>query len=148
MEYYDEKVCITSMYANPIHPGHLDVLSGCFQLAPCNVFVIVNNDKQQLLKTGKIFQDEEFRLKIVESLKPVKKAYLSIDEDTSVCKSIEMLHRNLIDFYNPRTVKFYFGKGGDRTIDNIPEKEICEKLGIEIVDGLGLKTYNSSDYRK
>jgi len=61
------------------------------------------------------------------------KFFLSIDTDRSVSKSIEYLTPNV------------FAKGGDRTSDEIPESEICEKYGIEIVDGLGKKIRSSSE---
>jgi glycerol-3-phosphate cytidylyltransferase-like family protein len=53
--------------------------------------VIVNNDEQAKLKTGKdtVFQDQDFRMKIVSSLKVVDEVYLSIDTDGSVCESIK-----------------------------------------------------------
>lgn len=41
-----------------------------------------------------------------------------------------------------------FWKGGDRFTGNIPEVQVCKDLGIEIRDGLGNKTHNSSDFRK
>ena len=41
-----------------------------------------------------------------------------------------------------------FTKGGDRFANEIPEKVVCESLGIKIVDGLGLKTHYSSDMIK
>ena len=39
-------------------------------------------------------------------------------------------------------------KGGDRFADNIPEKKVCDNLGIKIIDGLGEKIYNSSEMVK
>lgn len=41
-----------------------------------------------------------------------------------------------------------FTKGGDRFANKIPEKVVCDSLDIKIVDGLGLKTHNSSDMIK
>jgi glycerol-3-phosphate cytidylyltransferase-like family protein len=44
------------------------------------------------MKRGiKSFQDEQFRIKIVESLKAVDKVFLSIDKTPSVCESLEFL---------------------------------------------------------
>lgn len=65
------------------------------------------------------------RIEILESLRFVDEVIVSIDKDLSVCKTLEMLRPDI------------FAKGGDRVIDNIPEKEICEKLGIKIVFGVG-----------
>jgi glycerol-3-phosphate cytidylyltransferase-like family protein len=43
----------------------------------------VNNDDQARLKTGKdtVFQDENFRMKVVSSLKVVDQVFLSVDKD-------------------------------------------------------------------
>ena len=45
-------------------------------------------------------------------------------------------------------IEIIFTKGGDRFANEIPEKVVCDSLGIKIVDGLGLKTHNSSDMIK
>ena len=52
----------------------------------------MNNDHQAELKRGvKSFQEESFRVRIVESVKGVDRAFLSIDQDGSVCKSLSFL---------------------------------------------------------
>ena len=37
-----------------------------------------------------------------------------------------------------------FANGGDQTSQTIPEREVCEELGIELLDGLGGKVQSSS----
>ena len=37
-----------------------------------------------------------------------------------------------------------FAKGGDQNNDTIPERPICEDLGVELIDGLGGKIPSSS----
>jgi hypothetical protein len=39
-----------------------------------------------------------------------------------------------------------FTKGGDRFAGNCPEAAILAENNVAIVDGLGAKTHNSSDY--
>ena len=75
---------------------------------------------------------EADRLKIVSSLKCVDEVFLSIDKDKTVCKSLEAINPDI------------FAKGGDRFSDEIPESKICEKLNIDIIDGLGEKIRSSS----
>lgn len=140
------KYAITSMYANPIHPGHIECLELSKELAD-KLLVIVNNDKQAELKRGvKSFQDEMFRLKIVKAIRYVDYAIISIDSDSTVCASIEFLF-NLIK-EKDSNAEIIFTKGGDRFANEIPEKQICDKLGIQIIDGLGEKTYHSSNIIK
>lgn len=133
---------ITSMYANPIHPGHIECLKLSKEIAD-QVWVIVNSDMQAELKRGvKSFQDETYRKTVVDSLKYVDRTYVAVDLDSTVCESIRMLY-SLIRQENP-TADIIFTKGGDRFAAEIPEKDICVNLGIKIVDGLGEKTHNSS----
>ena len=134
---------ITSMYANPIHPGHIE----CLELSKnyCDVlWVIVNNDKQAKLKRGKeSFQNENYRKTIIKSIRCVDNAYIAEDEDSSVCKTLKgLFHLAKLHFPYCNVI---FTKGGDRFADNIPEKKVCDNLCIKIIDGLGEKIYNSSE---
>ena len=139
-------IVITSGYFNPIHPGHIE----CFYLAKKlgdELYVIVNNDKQAELKRGIVsFQNEDFRLKIVSSVKYVDHTILAIDEDGSICKTLEKLARELSSDFE--VDKIIFAKGGDRFASEVPEAKLCTKYNIQIIDGLGLKTHNSSDLIK
>lgn len=143
---------ITSWYYNPVHPGHID----CFELAKelwDELWVIVNNDVQAKLKRGvDSFQDEQFRMKVVSSLKPVDEVVLSIDDyqleswEIPVIKSLEkiceMIHKK-----DPHS-KIIFAKWWDRVWNlwNIPEVVVFEKYDIELRDWLGAKTHHSRDY--
>jgi len=141
-----KKIAITSLYANPLHPGHVE----CLELSKALVdelVVIVNNDLQAKLKRGiESFQDEQFRMRLVSSLKPVDKVVLAIDEDGSVKKTLEMV---INDLRKENTdCEIIFTKGGDRFAHEIPERTVCDAYGVRIVDGLGSKTHNSSSYIK
>jgi len=141
-----KKYGITSMYANPIHPGHIECLELSKELVD-ELWVIVNNDKQAEMKRGvPSFQNQEDRKKIVESIRYVDHAEISIDVDPSVCQSIVKLYAD-IKSIDPKC-KIIFTKGGDRFAGEIPEKVICDSLGIKIIDGLGEKTHNSSEMVK
>lgn len=93
-----------------------------------------------------VFQDEQFRMKVVSALKPVNCVMLSVDTDWSVCESIKHIAKLIREDYGPDT-DIIFGKWGDRFASNIPELQVCKALGIEVRDGLGAKIHNSSDYR-
>lgn len=126
------KIIVASGYFDPIHVGHIECLEKAKALGD-KLVVIINNDTQLKLKKGFSFMPQEDRLKIVKALKCVDDVFLSIDTDKSVCKSLDALHPDI------------FAKGGDRTIDEIPESKICNKLNIKIIDGLGKKIRSSSD---
>jgi cytidyltransferase-like protein len=141
-----KKYGITSMYANPIHPGHIECLELSKQLVD-ELWVIVNSDKQAELKRGvPSFQNEEDRKKILESIRYVDRAEIAVDKDGSSCQSIIKFFVD-IKSIDPNC-EIIFTKGGDRFADEIPEKAICDSLGIKIVDGLGAKTHNSSEMIK
>ena len=133
-----KKGIIVSGYFNPIHKGHLEYFLNAKKLAD-ELFVIVNSDYQRSLKGSKEFQDEQERIFIVSNIKSVNKAILSIDQDKTVCRTIEKIANDYGQNY-----LLSFANGGDQNNDNIPEKPICEKLGITLIDGLGGKIQSSS----
>ncbi len=132
------KIIIVSGYFNPIHKGHLEYFIQAKGKGDL-LFVIVNSDHQRALKGSKEFQKEDERLFIVQHIKEVDQAFLSIDQDRTVCKTLEMLHSQLGVSY-----QMAFANGGDQYNKTIPEAPICQKLGIELIDGLGDKIQSSS----
>jgi D-beta-D-heptose 7-phosphate kinase/D-beta-D-heptose 1-phosphate adenosyltransferase len=133
-----KRAVIVSGYFNPIHKGHLEYINNAKAIAD-ELFVIVNNEIQRELKGSKAFQSEEERLLIVKNLKAVDKAFISIDNDRTVCRTIEMIYRDFGNEY-----ELGFANGGDQNNDTIPERPICEDLGISLIDGLGDKIQSSS----
>tara|TARA_B100000902_G_scaffold398112_1_gene463823 strand:+ start:415 stop:834 length:420 start_codon:yes stop_codon:yes gene_type:complete len=133
-----KRAIIVSGYFNPLHKGHLEYFEkakACGDL----LFVIINSDYQRNLKGSKKFQDENERLLIVSSLRIVDKTFLSIDKDKTVKETITQIHKKEYQNYD-----LFFANGGDQNNDKIPEKNICEKLGINLLDGLGEKIQSSS----
>lgn len=138
------KIAITSMYANPLHPGHVECLNMSKDIAD-QLWVIVNNDHQARLKRGtESFQDEAYRSAIIASLKPVDRVILSIDTDSTVCETLRMLFTEVSNM--PEVTEVFFTKGGDRFASEIPERTVCDSFGVTIIDGLGSKTHSSSSY--
>lgn len=123
-------VCVSG-YFDPLHVGHLEYMRRA-KLRGDKLIVIVNSDKQAILKKGRPFMPDSERAQIIQSLRFVDEVYVSFDEDRTVCKTLEMIHPDV------------FCNGGDQTNDSIPESEICNELGIELVDGLGNKIQSSS----
>jgi len=133
-----KKAVIVSGYFNPIHQGHLEYFNNAKAIAD-DLFVIVNNDYQRALKGSKEFQGEVERMIIVSNIKAVDQAILSADEDRTVCATLEKIAKDYGDRY-----KLAFANGGDQNKDTIPERPICEKKGIALIDGLGDKVQSSS----
>ena len=133
-----KKAVIVSGYFNPIHKGHLEYFNNSRALAD-ELFVIVNNDAQRVLKGSKEFQNQEDRMIIVSNIKAVDKAILSVDEDRTVCATLKKITQDYGSEY-----KLSFANGGDQNNDTIPERPVCEEMGISLIDGLGDKIQSSS----
>jgi len=131
-------VVITSGHFDPLQVGHIEYLELAKKLGEMHL-VIVNTNKSCAISKGRIFMDEDDRVKIVSSLKFVDIAVKQIDNDLSVSKTLEAIVQVL------SKEQLIFAKGGDRFSNEIPEKEICDKYNIKIVDGLGEK--NKVDHK-
>ena len=134
-----EKVVIVSGYFDPLHVGHLEYFKMAKELGDTLV-VILNNREQAMSKKGDEFMDQRDRMEIIFHLDMVDEVLLSIDTDPSVCKSIELVAQ-----FKPMA-ELIFCKGGDRHFGEVPESELCHKLGIKMVDGLGEKIRSSSEF--
>jgi len=132
-------VVAVSGFFNPLHVGHLEMISKAKKLGD-KLVVIVNNDKQVALKNRVPFMSEKDRMMIVKALRDVDKVVLAIDDyrlpngEIPVIKSLAKLRPDI------------FANGGDRhNIVNVPEYEVCKKFNIKMVDGLGRKIRASSE---
>ena len=133
---------VTSGYFDPLHVGHIECLELAKELGD-ELIVIVNSDYQTRLKKGESFMNEKDRMEIIFALGIVDEVLLSSDTDGSVCDSIE----KVVEFHTEVGIdyEYIFCNGGDRHIEEIPESEVCEKLGIQMADGLGDKIRSSSE---
>ena len=124
-------LAIVSGYFSPIHVGHLDLIEAG-AAAGDELFVIVNNNAQQLMKKGKVIIDEADRLRVVRALRAVDHAMIAVDEHDTVSASIA----SIADRFGGHRI--VFGNGGDRRSgDVVPETEVCERYGITMVFDLG-----------
>jgi cytidyltransferase-like protein len=132
-------VVAVSGYFNPLHVGHLEMIERAKKLGD-KLVVIVNNDRQVALKGRVPFMPEADRVKIIKALHDVDEVILAIDDykwpngEIPVIKSLAKVKPDI------------FANGGDRlNIVNVPEFDICQKLNIKLVDGLGKKIRASSE---
>lgn len=122
---------IVSGYFSPLHVGHLDMMEDAKSQGDLLV-VIVNNNAQQIMKKGKIIQDEADRLRVVQAMRLVDEAFVALDVDRTVSASLAHIADNYPDHH------LVFANGGDR-VDGavVPESAICEQRGIRMVFDMG-----------
>lgn len=126
----NDKIIAVSGYFDPLHMGHIEYMKRAKSLGS-KLVVIVNNDRQSLLKKNLFVIPAADRVKIIRELKFVDFVVESIDEDRTVCKTLAMLHPDV------------FANGGDQFNGAIPEADVCREMGIELADGLGAKVDSS-----
>lgn len=120
---------------DPIHPCHITYLQDAKTLGDTLV-VIVNGDAFLRSKKGKPFQELMTRCLVVAALRGVDFVVpFEIENDLTVTEALAMLKPDV------------FANGGDRDDPtSIPEWEVCQRLGIELVTGVGAdKHWSSSD---
>lgn len=125
------KIIIESGFFNPLHGGHLDMIEAGAELGD-KLIVIVNNDKQQVIKKGKVILTDVNRARLIGALRAVDEVLISVDDDPTVIESLELIAQK---YPNDELV---FANGGDRDSEKaIPEGEVCRKYNIEMIFGVG-----------
>lgn len=120
------RIVATSGGFDPIHPGHISSLQDSAAYGDV-VVVIVNGDAFLTTKKGMPFQDVVTRCLIVSAIRGVDYVVpFEIEHDLTVREALRRLRPAV------------FTKGGDR-VDHtsIPEWDVCQELGIEVVSGVG-----------
>lgn len=143
----DGGVCVAvSGGFDPVHPGHLSYIEEALKLGDRILIILTRDD--QLIEKDKLLGSVkgrdpipyDVRKAILEwGLKGRGKVVENIDKDITSCESIKKYHPDI------------FAKGGNTWDDgNLPEKAICDELGIKIVFGIGGydKPYSSSQLGK
>ena len=129
---------VTSGGFDPLHVGHLRCIKETAAIAnnPTKfpkvlrplVVVIVNCDDFLKAKKGYNFMSLQDRMEIIDAIEGVDIVvpWHYTNDDFTVTKALHKIR--------PK----YFTKGGDRTdATNIPEWEICQQIGCEIITGVG-----------
>jgi cytidyltransferase-like protein len=135
------KIIMVSGGFDPVHIGHVRMFEEAKNLGD-ELVVVLNNDNWLMVKKGFVFMPEADRKEILEAFRAIDRVVLTSHKpntkDISVCHEIESIRPDI------------FANGGDRKYDNIPEYELCERLGIEMVFnvGHGGKIRSSSDLVK
>ena len=128
------RASIVSGYFNPLHQGHLDMIEAARERTGY-LIVIVNNDKQQLLKKGRVIQGEEVRARIVRALRAVDDALIAVDDGPGIEHSLDAVRAAYPD------TELEFCNGGDRSPegDAVPAAEAAsaERNRIAMLYGVG-----------
>ena len=115
---------------DPVHIGHVRMFKEARKLGD-KLVVILNNDHWLRDKKGYAFMPEGERKEVLEGFRAVDEVVLTDhmpgDPDRSVCHMLEKVRPHI------------FANGGDRKPDGdpVPEVEVCERLGIEMVYNVG-----------
>ncbi len=130
-----ETFALASGYFNPVHKAHVRYLQASAKFGD-HLIVVVNNDHQVSLKGSTPFMSQDERLEIISSLRCVDHAVIAVDQDRSICQTIELLRPDILT------------NGGDvRGPSQCREAATCNRLGIPMVFGVGGydKVQSSSD---
>ena len=128
-------VCASGGF-DPVHPGHLTYLVDSKKYGD-SLVVVVNGDAFLTAKKGRPFMNLDTRCKIISCVRNVDYVIpFEIEGDMTISTALRLMRPNV------------FTKGGDRTgQENIPEWQVCQDLGIEIVTQVGFqKEWSSSDF--
>lgn len=128
-------IALVSGGYDPPHCGHIANIVGAAERGP--VVVIVNGDaflrrkrQHDALQPAPALPLET-RMSLLAMMAPVAMVVESIDEDQTVCETIETLCA--ISWIRPK----WFCNGGDRKHGNVPEEDICLQNGVELVWNCG-----------
>lgn len=128
------KASIVSGYFNPLHHGHLDLFEAAAERAGY-LIVIVNNDRQQTLKKGRVIQVEEVRARIVRALRVVDDVYVAVEDGPGIDATFDRIRAAYPD------TELEFCNGGDRSpdLDVLPTAELAaaRRNGITVHYGIG-----------
>ena len=152
-----KSVIILSGGFDPVHKGHLRMFREASNLSH-QVIVGLNSDEWLTRKKGKPFMEFEERKEILEGFKYINQVLPFDDSDDTACDLIRRVHNiyqsdnyecdasdlghaGYLDYH-----EIYFGNGGDRKVDNVPEVDVCKKLDITMLWGVGGGKIQSSSW--
>jgi D-beta-D-heptose 7-phosphate kinase/D-beta-D-heptose 1-phosphate adenosyltransferase len=122
---------------DPLHIGHIRHFKEAKALGDTLV-VILNSDVWLRRKKGYVFMPFDERKEVIESIRYVDRVIPYVEDDPTgfVAQTLATLKPDI------------FAKGGDRTAENIPpsEVDVCRRLGIELVTGVGGGKVQSSSW--
>jgi D-beta-D-heptose 7-phosphate kinase/D-beta-D-heptose 1-phosphate adenosyltransferase len=123
-----KKVVAVSGGFDPIHLGHTRLFEEAKKLGD-ELVVILNNDNWLRQKKGYVFMPEKERKEVIRGLRAVDRVVITKHpknpKDMSVCRELKAIRPDV------------FANGGDRTRKNVPEVDLCRRMGIKMVWNVG-----------
>jgi cytidyltransferase-like protein len=113
------KASIVSGYFNPLHHGHLDMFEAAAERTGY-LIVIVNNDRQQLLKKNRIIQAQDVRARIVRALRVVDDVYVAVEDGPGIDGTFDLIREAY-----PDTVLEFCNGGDRRNVADLPTEEMA-----------------------
>ena len=127
---------------DPIHSGHIDLIRSSANHG--KIVVLLNSNEWLIRKKKKFFMDWEERSYILKNINNVIDVIKFDDSDNTAIEGLKKVKNKYGSKKN-----IFFANGGDRTRENTPEKEFCNKNDInEIYEVGGGKTNASSNLLK
>jgi cytidyltransferase-like protein len=90
------RASIVSGYFGPLHAGHLDMFEAARERSGYLV-VIVNNDRQQVLKKGRVIQPDTDRARIVAALRCVDDVLVAVEDGPGIDASFDAVRERYPD---------------------------------------------------
>ena len=125
----NKTICVSGGF-DPLHVGHVRLIESASEHG--DVFVILNSDEWLMRKKGYMFMTFDERKEIIQSMRSVHDVVEVNDNAGTVCEALKRIRPH------------FFGNGGDRLSDNVPEVGLCKELGIKMVFNLGGEKIQSS----
>ena|SRR3990167_3022262 len=129
---------MVSGHFDPFHFAHLDFIKQAIGLGD-QLICLISSDKQVLMKKGKVNEPELERAKLMaQVLKGWHHSFIVLinrwdDKTTLVAQALEALKPDI------------FVRGSDKSLGDMPkeEKEVCDRLGIQIIHVQGKIAHGS-----
>ena len=140
-EEWSKNIIILSGGFDPVHKGHMRMFREAANLG-ANVVVGLNSDEWLTRKKDKPFMKWDERAEILECCKFVNQVLPMDDSDDTASDIIFKVCK----LYNNEDFNIYFANGGDRKVGNVPELDVCKKLGVVMLWGIGGGKIQSSSW--
>ncbi|MBI1999153.1 MAG: adenylyltransferase/cytidyltransferase family protein [Parcubacteria group bacterium] len=128
----EETVVMVSGGFDPLHVGHLRLFEEAKKLGT-RLVVVLNCDRWLVRKKGKAFMSQDDRAELIRSMRCVDEVFILESERNDVVPAIEKFRPHI------------FANGGDRRNEkDIPEADICKKLGVKMIFNVGGDKIRSS----